>query len=457
MDNIKREAIEQRFNRIVVFFCCLLVIALPISIALVESMAGFVILLFLTKKILLCRHDIECGRKPDLWGFIIPRVEGNSHLNRAAGVYLGFAAVSIIFSQFPMESFTAFIGKVLEGYCLYVCFVDCIKTRRHLKKIIVAAVLTLLLIAIDGIAQFFLGFDLLRHRPIFARRASATLRHANDLGAYLITFIPIVFAILLLPLQRGSSLIKEWNKGFLGTDVASKVISGFTFCLTLVCLGLTFSRGSWVGFLVSIIIFGSILRRYLVHILIISLVFLVVFLPFLSKIRDVSFTSDNVTIEREYSHIDPTPENLEKMTEGERARVAIAHRLNLGMGRFGFWEEATALIKKYPLTGSGLNTYSKLENMYAHNCYLQMGAEIGIPGLLAFLVMVGVVFLRALRSLAELKDPYWEAMLVAFLSGMAAFLIQSFFDTTLYSVQLGALFWVMVGLIGAVSRVRLMN
>ena len=145
------------------------------------------------------------------------------------------------------------------------------------------------------------------------------------------------------------------------------------------------------------------------------------------------------------------------MSEGERAGVDIAHRLHLGMGRIGFWVEAAEFIKKYPLTGSGLNTYSKLENMYAHNCYLQMAAEIGIPGLLAFLVMIGVVFLRALRSLAELKDPYWETILAALLSGLAAFLIQSFFDTTLYSVQLGALFWVMVGLIGAVSRVRLMN
>jgi cytochrome oxidase Cu insertion factor (SCO1/SenC/PrrC family) len=42
----KRHRLEQRFNLIVVFFYCLLIFFLPISIALVESMAGFVVLFF---------------------------------------------------------------------------------------------------------------------------------------------------------------------------------------------------------------------------------------------------------------------------------------------------------------------------------------------------------------------------------------------------------------------------
>ena len=454
MSDPKRDAIEQRFNGIVVFFCCLVILSLPISIALFESLAGFVIFFFAIKRMLLCAHDIQIKKKRNIflivWSIFYP---DNDPLHRSIGIFIACVFISAVFSQFPALSFFAFVAKLLEGYALYFSFVDCLKNRCHLRNVISFCILAVMLMVVDGLAQFIWHLDFLRQLPLQEHRVSATLRHANDFGAYLVVFISLIFGLLTLSVRRGASFVQQWGKSSLRTEWLSKVALSVTFVLMITCLGLTFSRGSWIGFWFSMIVFVVILRKHFIFAFIVSLVFLVIFLPFLMKFRDVSFTTDCVGLMREYGNISQSPESLSKLTQLERDRVVIAHRVNLGMGRVGFWEEASKLIKKYPIFGSGLNTYSKLTTGYAHNCYLQMTAELGFVGLTAFLAMIAVLFWQTLRSWTTLKDPYLETILAGSLAGLAGFLVQSFFDTTLYSVQLGNLMWIIMGLSVAISRI----
>jgi O-antigen ligase len=453
MSDQKRDAIEERLNRIIVFFYCLLILSLPVSIALVESLAGFVLFFFCIKKTLICIHDIKSRHSSGTLEIILSFFRPKGHfLNKVIALYILSILVSVMFSQFHAESVIAFIAKLLEGYFLYFSFVDCVKTRNQLKKCIAVFVFAVSVMALDGIFQYFAKVDFLRQLPLVDHRVSATLRHANDFGAYLIVFIPMVFGLMALSLRKGFLMIKEWENDFLGKYFFSKAVLVIAFVSMLVSLGLTFSRGSWVGFWFSMIVFVVILRKYFVPAFLVSLVFLAIFLPFLMKFRDVSFTTDNVNLTRDYGNIEQTPENLSKLTQIERDRVISAHKFSLGMGRFGFWEEATGLIKKYPFFGSGLNTYTKLTTGYAHNCYLQMAGETGIVGLIAFLALIAVLFWCSVRAYSSLNDPFLEAVLAGALAGFAGFLFQSFFDTTLYSVQLGNLMWIVMGLIVAIPR-----
>lgn len=453
MNDPKRDAIEQRFNNIVVFFYCLLIVSLPVSIALVESLAGFVLFFFCIKKMLICIHDIKSrnssGTLEIILSFFRPK---DLFLNKTIALYILSILISVMLSQFHSESVIAFIAKLLEGYFLYFSFVDCVKTRNQLKKCIAVFVFTVAVMAVDGIFQYFAKVDFLRQLPLVDHRVSATLRHANDFGAYLIVFIPMVFGLMALSLRKGSLTIKEWGSGFLGNYLFSKAILIAAFAVMLACLGLTFSRGSWVGFWFAMIVFVIVSRKYFIPVLLVSLVFLAIFLPFLMKFRDVSFTTDSVSLARDYGNIEQTPEHLSKLTQIERDRVVSAHKFSLGMGRFGFWEEATGLIKKYPFFGSGLNTYSKLTTGYAHNCYLQMAGETGIVGLIAFLALIAVLFWRSVHAYSSLNDPFLESVLAGALAGLAGFLFQSFFDTTLYSVQLANLMWIIMGFIVAIPR-----
>ncbi|MBL7198377.1 MAG: hypothetical protein ISS47_09810 [Candidatus Omnitrophica bacterium] len=86
---------------------------------------------------------------------------------------------------------------------------------------------------------------------------------------------------------------------------------------------------------------------------------------------------------------------------------------------------------------------------YAHNCYLQMLAEIGIIGLASFLWIIGRLFKSSIRSFKKSRD----LLLLGLLAGIIAFLVHSFFDTNLYSLQLSVLFWAMLGL--TVARIEI--
>lgn len=449
----KLESIELKYNGIVVFFYCLLILFLPVSIALVEIMAGCVVLFFLVKKISLNIELSRSGQKTRWMEVLTPTIpEGAQYFQRAVGVYIGCVLISVFFSRFPSASWLAFFGKLLEGYYLYVVFVDCIKTRTHFRNCVAFSLAAVFLMSVDGIFQFFSGKDFLRQMPIEANRVSATLRHANDFGAYLIAIIPIVFGLLILSVRQGASLAREWSKGVIGADWSSKVLLGVTFLLMMTCLGLTFSRGSWIGFWFSMVLFVIAMRRYYAQALVVSLIFLAVFFPFLVKYRDVSFTTDNFSVVKEYGNIERTAENLSKMTERQRDNLNLAHSFQLGMGRLGFWEHAAEVIKKSPYFGNGLNSYSKLATVYAHNCYLQMAAEIGLVGLAAFLAMLGVLFWQSWKVFLNIQNAYFSFLLAGSLAGLAGFLIQSFFDTTLYSVQLGNLMWVLIGFIIVIPR-----
>lgn len=450
----KLQVIEEKFNRIIGLFYCLLILVLPVSIALVEIMASLIVLFFLIKKVTLNTLRVRSKEKPRWRELFVPDVSGGAKIFQITmGMFILSVLVSVLFSRFPAISWIAFFSKVLEGYYLYFAFVDCIKTQLHLRNCVVFTLAAAFVISIDGLFQFFFGKDLLRQMPLEGNRVSATLRHANDFGAYLVTAIPLIFGLMVLPLRQGASLVQQWVRGNLAENITSKIILGLTFLLMLACLGLTFSRGSWVGFWFSMFIFVIFLRKYLFHVLVVSLVFLAVFLPFLMKYRDVSFTTDQVSITRTYGNIEDSPENLSRLDQTTRDRVDLAHSFQLGMGRFGFWEHALDVIKKSPFFGNGLNSYSKLAKVYAHNCYLQMAAEIGFLGLLAFLVMIGVLFRYSWSAMLTIERYQDKVLLAGFSAGLAGFFMQSFFDTTLYSVQLSNLMWVLIGFIVVIPRI----
>ena len=74
-----------------------------------------------------------------------------------------------------------------------------------------------------------------------------------------------------------------------------------------------------------------------------------------------------------------------------------------GTGRFGLWKRTIVVIKKVPWFGKGLDLYHA-NNIYdptldvAHNEYLTMASNIGIPGLIAYLGTLVWWFVRAVRA-----------------------------------------------------------
>jgi len=114
--------------------------------------------------------------------------------------------------------------------------------------------------------------------------------------------------------------------------------------------------------------------------------------------------------------------------------------------RFVLLQIAFAIAKEHPLTGVGLGAYPEAHGQYAearkewqfgrgnrdaHNMYLSLAAETGIPGLALFLAMLGSALLRATRVERRLRQGHAiEADQLRMLRfGLVAYLIAAVFGS----------------------------
>ncbi|MDP1709658.1 MAG: O-antigen ligase family protein, partial [Candidatus Komeilibacteria bacterium] len=116
--------------------------------------------------------------------------------------------------------------------------------------------------------------------------------------------------------------------------------------------------------------------------------------------------------------------------------------------RLGEYGDALKLLPDYFLTGTGLGAYAKrLEQIKpglpgyayqpAHNFYLLLALELGIPALFLFLGMLIVFFFAMCRG------RHWTAV-----PPFVTLLILGFFDHYLWSLEAGVmLFWTALGLL----------
>lgn len=421
-----------------------LVLMLPISNSAVEAFSGLAILFFLIKKITLAiRPDAEeyPPRTRPSW---LPR---KTVLDIPIALYLAAVLLSVIFSLYPASSLEAFLTKVMQSVLLYFVITDTFRTSMEMRVVFKIFVIAVVVTCLNGLIQYLFGMDLLREKPLENNRVQSSFRHANDLGAYLALSVPILFTYWL-------SCYNGWRtrRGKEGSGEARRkmVIAGSITVLAMLLLGLTFSRSSWLGFLIAFGFWVVAARKNLAVTLIVVAGFMMVFFPMLIQVRNASFISDGVQGDQR---------KIQRKLEGDKVtrwtrikeQLTISKRRFSAAGRTNFWNAATEVIKAKPVFGIGLNAYSKYfrEHQlkyggYPHNCYLQMAAETGLLGLGAFLFLAGSFFWRILQSVPQVDTA--EALI--FLGGAAgtlAFLVQSFFDTTLYNIQLAPVPWLMWG------------
>lgn len=194
----------------------------------------------------------------------------------------------------------------------------------------------------------------------FGGRLGVGLYEANYFALSLLLVAPLAFA---LAVQE-----KRWPwRVFWATGVV----------ILLVMIVLTGSRGGFVGLLVALPLAAvRLTRRPVVSLGGLGALMVVLLLvmpnPLLSRLQSSSFVSDE--------------------GEGEGGvRISDDSRWNAFLA-------AVRMTRDYPITGVGLGNYAPLSTRYAadlpkeqiaHNMYVEVSAELGIPALIAFLAILG--------------------------------------------------------------------
>ena len=324
-----------------------------------------------------------------------------------AGVYL----VCTFSSVTPEES--------LEGGLLTFAFVlfafvlmNGVRTRRdadRLTGLLVAAGAAVscygIYQAVTGVTSTSTWVDTEKFASL-TLRVYATLDNPNVLSEYLLLVIPLGAACTCS--GRG------WKR------LAALAATG----LMAVCMLLTYSRGGWLGLIAAAALFLVLLdRRFIVLGLVCGLGLLFV-LPesVLARFSSITDLSDSSTT----------------------YRIAI-------------WLGAITMLKQYWFCGLGTGTaaftavypaysFNAVSAPHAHNLFLQITCECGVCGLLSLLGAILAFYRCCGQALRAKPDRPLRLRLIALMSGVFGFLLQSLTDHSFYNYRVMFLFWVFMAL-----------
>jgi O-antigen ligase len=136
----------------------------------------------------------------------------------------------------------------------------------------------------------------------------------------------------------------------------------------------------------------------------------------------------------------------------------IPEELSAESGRTTVWRDSLGAVEDFWLTGSGLRSFQYVYPIYrsfggrrfyswAHNDYLQLGIELGLPGLLLALAFAAWAFRRARevrRTLVE-SGSSLRALHAGYCSAIVAVALHSFTDFGLHLPANAALLTVVLG------------
>jgi O-antigen ligase len=350
-------------------------------------------------------------------------------------LFLLLSCLSFFNTEFLYLSFRALITKYIKFVLLYFIVIETIDTREKLKDLLTMAVLSFTIITIDGYIQYYISHvDLLHYYPSFKYVPdynvvsfigfpTASFPYPNDLAAWLIMFLLPILSVILFA-------VISWRK---------RVICMLLFVIAFYLFILAKARSAWLGLTISIpvLLLFNIKKAF------------IVVLAILLVLSAVVLINSILPSDAKYST---------SLLSDIFSFTSISDRMTM-------WQNSWKVYMRHPVIGNGINTfyrhymevredeYKHKKGSYAHNCYLQMAAETGVIGLGAFLFAIAVFLVTSVRKIVRMKHNVYGPISVGLLAGIIAFLIHSFFDTNLYSLNLAALFWFSLGLETAISRV----
>ena len=386
---------------------------------------------------------------------------------------LAFLFVSIFSITQAWDSERA-IRKILvflSIFPLYFIITSLKNNKKYIYKIINVLVLSGVILSLIGIVQFtlqfFIGIDPI---VIFWSKYISPLFYGNTFGAevisnpswlvniggatilrafslfpdphmfsfYLGLLIPIILAIIFAGQGRHSGMppskFSRWlhSPTAVGTMEPTKFIESnllYPILITMLLAELfTFSRGGYVGMIFGIGAVIILLWRQIVFNkkIILGLIFAIAIIFLL--------TTGQSVVNRFLSSF-----NFNEGSNTERLKN---------------WNQGYEMFANNFLFGVGIGNYSLEINptieyrtpVYAHNLYLDIGAEMGIFALIVWVFLIAITISQLYKVNKNSNDELLKVVSIGLIGSFVWFSVHSLFDTPIYSPTILGIFMVVVSI-----------
>jgi O-antigen ligase len=356
---------------------------------------------------------------------------------------LALAALEMLHPNIPsfglaLEGFHKFMFLGLAFFVAQAAFVD----RKFLRQFSVLLLIQASILALYGIKQFVFPSDFDWRLIGFSEpgadisftvaghlRAFASTSGPFHLGIYLAG--TIVLGVVLWPLAGRRQRV--------GLAVALLIM--------ILGLGFTVTKGNWFGAVAGVgfvlLVGGRLrrLRRLVPLALAAGVVLVTVVAPAIIALDPTGAVALGIS-----DVLNPTRAQTFILRAASWQQVIIPAILDhpwLGYGTGAAGEG----VQHNVVAGGGLGFYS-------HSLYFKIPLEMGMLGLVIFLVLMGAVLWRGWYMVARVRDPFLRAVLLWCLGFAVAMLVSCIVGPMLDAYPANMLFWFALGL---VSRIGLLD
>lgn len=335
-------------------FYGLFVVGSTFSIALAQMAEGIALLLFVVEAIRRRYNPFGSG----LRSFYV-----------AIAVYVGWLLFSSLFSPTPVRSLVSVREDWLFAAVVIGIYLMGNKTYR--RWLISAFAVSVGVISVYAIIQFFTGFDPMHDYPVYPAGDFGFRARGNFGGRLTFANYYGTAGIFLLSWGLGGKAILQtrWRRAYIAIGA-----------LALVATVLSFSRGPIAAMVISLVIVGIVHGRRMAGVTIVTLL----------AVGALTWLTLPGLVDR-FGEV----RERELSTQYEGSRLFI-------------WSNSLKVIRDHPVVGVGISNFrqeytkhlrpdigDERKHAHAHNDVLSIAANNGIPGAVLYVVM-WVVVLRLL-------------------------------------------------------------
>ncbi len=317
------------------------------------------------------------------------------------------------------------VYRLLTGVALYYAMVNWTTTQTRLHWLYVGIIGAGLILALSGLVSVTWSTEKFSalFTPIYSHLTvlASDPVNPNVMAGSLVILLPFSLSWLLFGWES-----MRW-KYRLALGVASLI--------TMIILGMTLSRGAWIAFAVVLIILALLRWRRSWIIIAVGALAGAGVVAWLGVIPVLSLLFSNSSL----GSLD--------------VRIEV-------------WQRALYMIHDFPFTGIGMGNFSAVTDAvypifmatpgsipHAHNLFLQVAVDLGIPGLVAWLgifLIIGFVSWKIFRRGKFLGDVFLMGLGAALLCSQAALAVHGLTDAVTWGmVRSAPIVWVIWGLAAA--------